>query len=64
MVDDVVKQVSGEDKKVVGVGFCWGAFILYHAQKAGVKLTGCVCLHPSLGIEDMQGRSHSELLKA
>ena len=64
MLDDVVKKVSGEGKKVVGVGFCWGTFIWYHAQKAGVQLTGCVCLHPSLVIEDMQGRSHSELLKA
>ena len=64
MVGDCVKAVSGEGKKVATVGFCWGTYILYHAQKQGVPMAGCVCLHPSLRIEDMQGRSHSELLKA
>ena len=63
MVRDAVASVSGEGKKVIGVGFCWGTWVLYHCQKSGVALDGCVCLHPSLMIEDMMGGDHNELLK-
>ena len=64
MVTDTCNKVRGEGKKLVTIGFCWGTWVLYNAQKAGVAMDGCICMHPSLVIEDMQGRSHSELLKA
>ena len=63
MAEDCFNKIRGDGKKIASVGFCWGTWILYHCQKAGIAMDGCVCLHPSLRIEDMQGRSHSELLK-
>jgi len=64
MMRDAIVYVSGEDKKVIGVGFCWGNWVLYHCQKAGIALDGCVCLHPSLTLEDRLGGDHNELLKS
>ena len=63
MVSDTVKKVAGEGKKVVTIGFCWGTWVLYNAQKNNIAMDGCICMHPSLVIEDMQGRNHSDLLK-
>ena len=64
MAEDCFKKVHGEGKKLATVGFCWGTYVLYHCQKAGLKMDGCVCLHPSLALEDMLGGNHSDLLKA
>lgn len=64
VVDDCFKKVRAEGKKTASVGFCWGTWVLYHSQKAGVAMDGCVCLHPSLIAEDLVGGSHSELLLA
>jgi len=63
MVKDSIASVSGEGKKVIGVGFCWGTWVFYPAMKAGATMAGSVHLHPSLGLENMTGGSHSELLK-
>ena len=53
MVSDTVKKVAGEGKKVVTIGFCWGTWVLYNAQKNNIAMDGCICMHPSLVIEDM-----------
>jgi dienelactone hydrolase len=63
MFSDTFNKVRGEGKKVVTIGFCWGTWVLYHAQKNKIAIDGCICMHPTLIIEDMQGRSHSDLLK-
>ena len=64
MFSDTINKVRAEGKKVVTIGFCWGTWVLYHVQKHNIAMDGCVCMHPSLVIEDMQGRNHSDLLKA
>lgn len=52
MFDDVCKKVRG-DGKIATIGFCWGTFIAYHAQQAKIAMDGCICMHPSLTLEDM-----------
>jgi dienelactone hydrolase len=64
MFADTCNRVRGVGKKVAAIGFCWGTWVLYHAQKSGVAIDGCVCMHPSIALEDRLGGNHSDLLKA
>ena len=64
MVAETADKVRGQGKKIVTIGFCWGTWVLYHAQKHQIKMDGCVCMHPSLGAEALYGRNYADLLKA
>jgi dienelactone hydrolase len=62
MVSDACGKIREDGSKVATIGFCWGTWVLYQAQKSKIEMEGCVCMHPSLFTEDMQGRSHSDLI--
>ena len=63
MLSNACDMVRGEGKKVVTIGFCWGSWVLYSAQRRSVKIDGIICIHPSLHHENRIGGNYSELLK-
>ena len=63
MMSDACEKIRGEGSKVATIGFCWGTWVLYQAQKSNIAMEGCICMHPSMTIETYNGRSHSDLIK-